>query len=308
VKLKRTLLLATLLTLACSLVATVAFATAGTGHARGASAPNTAEAHATAAHHAKHARATCHTTTHKRHRKHQRHCSTATRVGHGKGTRHSTTGVGANHSQTAGEVSGHQSRHSQSGAPSAKGAGHGNAQAARPVVISVASAATTIANVLATPCQNTELMPEAANLALVEQATLCLINQERARNNELPLQVNAQLTQVAQQHSEDMVAKDYFSHTTPSGETQFERVLASGYIPNSQVGYTVGENIAWGTLYLATPSSIVAAWIASPEHLENILTNAYVDTGIGIDPAAPASLAEGQPGAIYTQEFGVIQG
>jgi uncharacterized protein YkwD len=104
-----------------------------------------------------------------------------------------------------------------------------------------------------------------------------------------------------------MVGEDYFSHTAPNGETQLERVIASGYIPNSQVGYTVGENIAWGTSYLATPSTIVAAWIASPEHLANILNGEYRDTGIGIVAAVAASLEEGQPGATYTQEFGVIQ-
>jgi uncharacterized protein YkwD len=74
------------------------------------------------------------------------------------------------------------------------------------------------------------------------------------------------------------------------------------------VGYTLGENIAWGTLSLATPSSIVAAWIASPEHLANILNGAYRDTAVGVAPAAPPSRAEGQRGAVYTQEFGVIQG
>jgi uncharacterized protein YkwD len=87
-----------------------------------------------------------------------------------------------------------------------------------------------------------------------------------------------------------------------------DRVQATGYIPNSQVGYTIGENIAWGTLYLATPSSIVAAWIASPEHLANILDADYRDTAIGVTPSAPPSLANGQAGAIYTQEFGVIDG
>ncbi|MGC2373958.1 MAG: CAP domain-containing protein, partial [Solirubrobacteraceae bacterium] len=166
----------------------------------------------------------------------------------------------------------------------------------------------TIASVLATPCQDTEAIPSTANLEAVEAATLCLVNQERARQDELPLSVNAQLGHAAQLHSQDMLQDDYFAHIAPSGETPFERVKASGYIPNSEVGYTVGENLAWGTLYLATPSSIVAAWIASPEHLANILTADYRDTAISVAPAAPASLAGGQAGATYTQEFGVIQG
>jgi len=163
-----------------------------------------------------------------------------------------------------------------------------------------------IASVLATPCENTEMTPEAGNLEAIDAATLCLVNQERARNRELPLQPNAQLEQVAQGHSEEMVEEDYFAHIAPSGLTPVGRIEATGYLPNQQVGYTLGENIAWGTLQLSTPAAIVAAWIASPEHLANILFSPYRDTAIGVAPEAPASLAEGQPGAVYSQEFGVI--
>jgi uncharacterized protein YkwD len=171
-----------------------------------------------------------------------------------------------------------------------------------------ASASATIASVLATSCQNTELLPATDNLEQVELATVCLVNQERARNDELPLQFNAQLAQAAKRHSNDMVSEDYFAHIAPDGETPLQRVQSTGYIPNSQVGYMLGENIAWGTLSLATPSSIVSAWIASPEHLANILGSAYRETAVAVAPAAPPSLAEGQSGAVYTQEFGVIQG
>jgi uncharacterized protein YkwD len=163
-----------------------------------------------------------------------------------------------------------------------------------------------IASVLATPCTNTELTPEPGNIETIDTATLCLINQERARNNELPLQPNTQLQQAAQEHSEEMLNDDYFAHISPNGLTPVERVIATGYIPNAQDGYTLGENIAWGTLQLSTPSAIVAAWIASPEHLANILYSPYQDTAIGVTPQAPETLAQGQPGATYSQEFGVI--
>ncbi len=177
---------------------------------------------------------------------------------------------------------------------------------ATPASHSTPSTGASIASVLATPCENTELTPEPDNVAEIEAATLCLVNQERARNDELPLAPNAQLQQAAQGHSEEMVADDYFAHVSPSGLTPVGRIQATGYIPNSQVGYTIGENIAWGTLQLSTPSSIVAAWIASPEHLANILYAPYRDTGVGVVAAVPASLGEGQPGAMYSQEFGVI--
>lgn len=163
-----------------------------------------------------------------------------------------------------------------------------------------------LASVLATPCQNTELTPAEGNLEEIDAATLCLINQERARNGELPLRANGALEEAARGHSEEMISEDYFAHVAPSGLTPVGRVEATGYLPNQQVGYALGENIAWATLQLSTPSAIVAAWIASPEHLANILYGPYRDTAIGVVPAAPASLAQGQPGALYTQEFGVV--
>jgi uncharacterized protein YkwD len=197
------------------------------------------------------------------------------------------------------------------------GAGHGHSVAdanagTHTAAVDTAEAPATaresrIEKILATPCENTELTPTPENLAEVDAATLCLINQERARHDERPLRTNRRLEQAAQGHSEEMIADDYFAHVAPDGVTPVQRIEATGYIPNAQAGYTIGENIAWGTLALSTPSSIVAAWIASPEHLANILYAPYRDTGIGVVAAVPASLAEGQPGAMYSQEFGVIE-
>jgi uncharacterized protein YkwD len=166
--------------------------------------------------------------------------------------------------------------------------------------------AATIAAVLATPCQNTELTPEAADIGFVRAAVLCLINRKRAEAGESPLLANAQLEQAAEEHAQELVADDYFAHVAPSGETPVDRIRDTGYVPNPSVGYVIGENLAWGTYQLSTPQAIVSAWIASPGHLANILEAQYVDTGIGITPAVPPSLADGAPGATYAQEFGVI--
>jgi uncharacterized protein YkwD len=166
--------------------------------------------------------------------------------------------------------------------------------------------ATTIAAVLATACQNTELTPEAADIGLVRAAVLCLINRKRAEAGESPLVDSPQLEQAAEEHARELVADDYFAHVSPSGETPVDRIRDTGYIPNPGVGYVIGENLAWGTYQLSTPQAIVSAWIASPGHLANILEAQYHDTGIGITPAVPPSLAPGAPGATYAQEFGVI--
>ena len=104
----------------------------------------------------------------------------------------------------------------------------------------------------------------------------------------------------------NVVELDYFAHVSPSGETPVERIQDTGYIPSPFDGYVLGENLAWGTYELSTPKSIVAAWIASPPHLANILESRYTETGIGVAPAVPSSRGEGAPGATYAQEFGVI--
>ncbi len=184
-------------------------------------------------------------------------------------------------------------------------------EAAAAVAVAVAQAGTqraaaTIAAVLATPCQNTELTPEAADIDLVRAAVLCLINRRRAEASESPLAANAQLEQAAEEHAQELVADDYFAHISPSGETPVDRIRDTGYISNPDVGYVIGENLAWGTYQLSTPQAIVSAWIASPGHLANILEAQYDDTGIGITSAVPPSLAPGAPGATYAQEFGVI--
>jgi uncharacterized protein YkwD len=166
--------------------------------------------------------------------------------------------------------------------------------------------AASIAQVLATPCQNTALTPTTANLPLVRAAVLCLINTERAQHGEEPLVTNRALEAAAESHGREMLAVNYFEHISPSGVTPVDRVRDTGYFPSSEVGYVVGENLAWGTLSLSTPETIVKAWIASPEHLANILEAKYRDTGIDVEPAVPQELAEGVEGGLYTQEFGVI--
>ena len=149
-------------------------------------------------------------------------------------------------------------------------------------------------------------MPGPEDLDRIRAATLCLINRERAARGKRSLQVNMRLERAAQSHAEQMANEDYFEHVGPAGDTPVARMRACGYIYSSRIGYEVGENIAWGTLWEATPRAIVAAWMASPGHRANILEAHFRDTAIGVTPHAPASRAEGQQGAMYTQDFGVL--
>lgn len=151
-----------------------------------------------------------------------------------------------------------------------------------------------------------ELRPSQQDLDRIRTATLCLVNRERAAHGEAALQDNGKLDQAAQGHTQSMVSGDYFEHSGSGGQTPLDRLRAAGYIYSSRIGYEVGENIAWGTGSLGTPRAIVAAWMASPGHRANILDGRFRDSGIGVSPHVPNSLAHGQSGGIYTQDFGLI--
>ncbi len=78
----------------------------------------------------------------------------------------------------------------------------------------------------------------------------------------------------------------------PTGQTLQARIRASGFIPNDRVGYALGENIAWGTLWLGTPRAIVRAWMNSPGHRANILNGGYRYSG---DRDRPRGLRRSKP-------------
>jgi uncharacterized protein YkwD len=157
-------------------------------------------------------------------------------------------------------------------------------------------------------CRNAGLIPTGQNLGLIRSATLCLVNRERRARGERPLQQNTRLERAAQGHTDSMSFGDYFDHVGPGGQTPLNRMRATGYIYSSRIGYEVGENIAWGSGWQSSPRVIVAAWMASPGHRANILDPRFRDTAIGVCADLPSSLARGQRGAVYTQDFGVIVG
>jgi uncharacterized protein YkwD len=155
-------------------------------------------------------------------------------------------------------------------------------------------------------CADAGLTPTNQNVERVRAAVLCLVNRERASRGMGPLRPNTHLQEAAQRHTESMATQNYFEHVGPSGDTPLGRIRAAGYIYSSHVGYEVGENLGFGTLWLGTPRAIVSAWMASPGHRANILDRRFRDTAIGVSAHPPQSLAHGQSGGIYTQDFGVI--
>ncbi len=153
-------------------------------------------------------------------------------------------------------------------------------------------------------CADRDLLPDGTNAAAVGAATLCLLNGERADAGLGPLRANARLATAAQGHSRDMVAEQFFSHTSADGRDLVARIRATGYI-DPRKAWTVGENIAWGSGTLSTPASVVAAWMASPGHKANLLNPAFREIGIGIAPGSPRT-RDVAGAATYTTDFGTL--
>ena len=151
-------------------------------------------------------------------------------------------------------------------------------------------------------CANTNLQPAPGNLAEVRAAVLCLHNRERGARGLPLLKENGKLRRAAQRHSGDMVAASFFAHESLSGANMADRILGTGYARGQ--GWSLGENIAWGTGSLATAAEIQRAWMESPGHKANILRRQFREIGIGIAAGAPIDGA-GQDGGTYTTDFGV---
>jgi len=150
-------------------------------------------------------------------------------------------------------------------------------------------------------CLNVDLELTATNVDQLRGGVLCLLNAERSLRTLKPLRENTKLRNAALAHSADMVRERFFSHTAPSGSTFVDRILRSGYAKRND-GWSLGENLAWGTGELGTARGIHEAWMRSSGHRSNILKASYREVGIGISAGVPKDAGVG---ATITTDFGV---
>jgi uncharacterized protein YkwD len=130
-------------------------------------------------------------------------------------------------------------------------------------------------------CADADLLPTADDLPAIRAALVCLHNQERVSRGLHPLENNAHLQAVATAHSNEKVADGCVAHASAGGTSFSTRIIRGGYGARS-ARLTLGENLACATGGLATPASLMDAWMHSPGHRANILTRAYRDIGIGL--------------------------
>jgi uncharacterized protein YkwD len=118
------------------------------------------------------------------------------------------------------------------------------------------------------------------------------INHERVTRGLAPYALNAQLTNSAQAHADDIARTQQFGHVGSDGSTTQQRVERAGYA-NYSWGFRVGEN--WARF--SSVASAFAMWMDSPDHRNNILHAYYREIGIGV-----AATRGG--GFVYVVDFG----
>ena len=100
-----------------------------------------------------------------------------------------------------------------------------------------------------------------------------------------PLQLQARLHRVAQDHANDMATHHYFSHTGRDGSQVGERARRAGY-----EWRTVGENLAAGQ---PTAEGAVQGWLDSPGHCANLMRASFTEMGLAF------AVNLGSPSGIY---------
>ncbi len=99
-------------------------------------------------------------------------------------------------------------------------------------------------------------------------------NAERREAGLSELALNDKLSQAAFYKAQDMIANNYWAHTSPTGVEPWKWFADAGY----NYSYA-GENLAKN---YPTSGATVEAWMNSQTHRENILNGHYVDVGFAV--------------------------
>lgn len=109
-----------------------------------------------------------------------------------------------------------------------------------------------------------------------------------------PLKENQTLNAIAKKKVEDMFAKQYFEHISPSGVGVSNLADKEGY-----EYIIIGENLALGNF--KNDEAVLTAWMNSPGHRANILNTHYTEIGV----AVASGTFEGKVVWLAVQHFGL---
>lgn len=122
------------------------------------------------------------------------------------------------------------------------------------------------------PYTSVDILGYAANIEV--NRVIELTNEKRISQGLNPLGENLLLTQAARSKGEDMLSKNYWAHVAPDGTEPWKFFIDAGYKYKF-----AGENLARD---FTNANSAVEAWMASPSHRDNLLSNKYSDMGIAV--------------------------
>lgn len=128
--------------------------------------------------------------------------------------------------------------------------------------------------------------------AITPQNILQLTNQTRRNVGIGDLKLNDKLSRAAQAKAQDMLAGQYFAHTSPSGTTPWIWIKKAGYAYRH-----AGENLA---VHFSSAEEVQEGWMASPSHRANIVSSKFSELGVGIVHGE----FEGFPSIIVVEMFG----
>jgi len=135
-----------------------------------------------------------------------------------------------------------------------------------------------------------------------DRDVLSNVNAFRQANGVRPLRLSTRLFSSATQHSTEMAARGYFSHTSANG-SRFDRRIARFYPANSRY-WAVGENLLWSSPDVSAAAA-VQMWEHSPEHRANLLAARWREIGIAaVHVDAAPGMYGGRPTTIITADFG----
>jgi hypothetical protein len=101
-----------------------------------------------------------------------------------------------------------------------------------------------------------------------------LTNEKRAQNGLTELKYDPVLAKAAMAKGTHMLNYDYWAHVAPDGTEPWYFFNQAGY----EYKYA-GENLARD---FSNPKDAVEAWMASPSHRENMLSDKYSDIGVAV--------------------------
>ena len=142
------------------------------------------------------------------------------------------------------------------------------------------------------------------NLASLNRRVLAAVNSFRVAHGRVPLRESSALDRSARQHSLEMGRIGYFAHPSADG-TAFWRRIRRYYPATGDSYWSVGENLLWRSPNVNAPTAM-GLWIASPEHLKNLLATQWRQIGISaVHVVRAPGVYKGLPVTIITTDFGV---